>query len=191
MCYKLPITKRRRRQGRFSTVLTPQDRMHFVFSSCFSIASIKRCLNWTWWNSVGRLLWSSCGLPPSEEHPSAGNTAQSCEHRAAWRPPCMGPATLGTVTAALHRLGRLTVYGRSTGSSLTRGEADNGSPIKYLQALDFLLTFNFLCEIKFSWKGETNRLGGNEAEWRQPLSKLLCPAPPTDLHRKTHDVPKS
>lgn len=118
--------------------------LFFMFQYRFNQVLLElNMMKWGWETSLVVLRAPTLrGASKCWEQLSTG-WAQSCEHRGGWRPPCMGPATLGTVSAGLHRLGQLTVYGRSTGSSLTQGEADNGSQglIKYLQALDFVLTF--------------------------------------------------
>lgn len=98
-------------------------------------------MKWVWESFLGLLQAPTLRAASKCLEQLSAARAQSCEHRAGWRPLPGGLAVLGTLTGGLQRLGKLGVHGRSTGSSLTHEARQTIGPIKYLQALDFVLNF--------------------------------------------------
>lgn len=73
-------------------------------SLCSSIASNKCDLSWAWHQGLGRLLWASCRLWASEQHPR-----RSCQ--------LLGTQSRRRCLGMGHSHGRARLYESSTGSS--------------------------------------------------------------------------
>lgn len=105
-------------------------------------------MKWAWETFLGFLQAPTLRAASKCSEQLSTARAQSCEHRAGWRPLRMGPAVSGTGTGGLQRLGKRTsLWEKDREFPHTWGQADNSLQglIKYLQALDFVLNFCVKC----------------------------------------------
>lgn len=155
-------------------------------------------MKWVWETFLGFLQAPTLRAASKCSEQLSTARAQSCEHRAGWRPLRMGPAVSGTGTGGLQRLGKRTaLWEKYREFPHTWGQADNSSQglIKYLQALDFVLNFCVKCnshakERRAGWEGrrqgEGRRCASFCVQLRQHISTSQtpqCSRPRSSLRR--------
>lgn len=164
----------------------------FMFQYRFNQVLLElNMLKWIWETSLGLLQAHTLRAASKCLEQLSTARAQSCEHRAGRRPLRVGPATLGTLTVGLQRLGKL---GRSLWEKYREfphrwSETDNSSQglIKYLQALDFVLDF---C-VKFNSHEKerpTGWVGTRQSEGR-PRASFCVHLRQQISTGQTHNVP--